>query len=76
MKSFLLLIGLISTCQLQLLGQVFGDTEEQFDSIYAKRILMEEIDDVYIPMDIEDAFLELNRLSSPGDIEKFKNASE
>ena len=57
-------------------AQVFGDTEQEFDSLYAVRIQMEEIDGVYIPIDLDDAFVELNRLSSTSDREKFKSATE
>lgn len=57
-------------------AQVFPQNEAQFDSIYAQRILLEEIDGVYIPRNLDDAFVELQRLSSPADIEKFKSATE
>ncbi len=57
-------------------AQEFAETEAEMDSIYAVRILMEEIDGVYIPVDLEDAFVELERLSSSADIEKYKGASE
>lgn len=50
--------------------------EEQFDSAYAKRIGMEEINGVYIPENLGDAFAELQRLTSPADIEKFKGLEE
>lgn len=57
-------------------AQEFPQNEAQFDSIYAQRILLEEIDGVYIPRNLEDAFVELQRLSSPADLEKFKSATE
>ena len=57
-------------------AQVFADSEERFDSLYAVRIQMEEIDGVYIPYDLEDAIAELKRLSPPEDLEKFKEAPE
>ena len=50
--------------------------EAVFDSAYAERIQMEEIDGVYIPANIGDAFDELERLSSPADLEKYKMADE
>lgn len=56
-------------------GQL-ADSEEQFDSLYALRISLAEINGVYIPVDLEDSFRELQRLSSAEDIEKFKSAPE
>jgi len=73
-RAFLLLVfGVIA---FESVSQEFGETEAELDSIYEARILMEEIDGVYIPVDLEDAFLELERLSSAADIEKFKSATE
>ena len=57
-------------------AQVYPDAEREFDSLYAIRIELEEIDGVYIPEDIEDAFSELTRLSSGADLEKFRSAPE
>jgi len=69
----MLIAGLFSS---QGIAQEFGDTEAEMDSIYEVRILLEEIDGVYIPIDLDDAFVELDRLSSKQDIENFKNATE
>lgn len=69
----MLIVGLIS---FEGIAQGFGDTEAEMDSIYEKRILLEEIDGVYIPSDLYDAFAELERLSSAADIENFKKATE
>jgi Domain of unknown function (DUF6794) len=57
-------------------AQGFGETETELDSIYEQRILMEEIEGVYIPVDLEDAFVELERLSSAADIDKYRKATE
>ena len=75
---FLRSLILLTTCLLPLVAvtQEFAQTEAEMDSVYEMRILMEEIDGVYIPTDYEDAFAELERLSSAADIEKYKNASE
>ena len=54
----------------------FAQTPEEFEANYAKRIKLEEINGVYIPFDLEDAFAELNRLSDPQGIAKFKSAHE
>lgn len=69
----MLVVGLLS---FNGVAQEFGGTEAEMDSIYEKRVLLEEIDGVYIPIDLDDAFVELERLSSPADIEKFKSATE
>ena len=50
--------------------------EVQFDSAYAVRITMEEIDGVYIPENLGDAFAEIKRLTSPADMEKFRQLPE
>jgi hypothetical protein len=75
---FLRSLILLTTCLLPLVAatQEFAQTEAEMDSVYEERILMEEIDGVYIPTDYNDAFAELERLSSAADIEKYKSASE
>jgi hypothetical protein len=50
--------------------------EQVYDSVYARRIMMTELDGVYIPKDLFDAFAELERLSTAADIQKFKTAPE
>ena len=50
--------------------------EAQFDSAYAVRIQLEEINGIYIPENLGDAFAELTRLTSPKDLEKFRNMPE
>jgi hypothetical protein len=50
--------------------------EKSYNEQYEKNIKMIRINGVYIPKDIEDAFVELNRLAEPQAIAKFKNASE
>ena len=72
--TFLLSLALF-IC-LPVFGQQFPQNESEFDSIYAQRIKKEEINDVYIPADLEDAFAELKRLSSATDLEKFRQAPE
>jgi hypothetical protein len=59
-----------------LYGQSAAQSESAFDSAYAVRITKEEINGVYIPVDVADAFDELKRLSSPVDLEKFRKAPE
>jgi hypothetical protein len=59
-----------------LAAQQYSRNESEFDSLYAVRILQEEIDGVYIPLDLSDAFAELQRLSSPSDLQKFRQTTE
>lgn len=54
----------------------YGQTPEEFEANYAKRIKMEMINGVYIPFDLEDAFSELNRLSVPAGLAEFKASPE
>ena len=58
------------------LGQEVPQNEAGFDSLYTRRIQLEEIDGVYIPRDLNDAFAELKRLSSPASLQKFQSATE
>lgn len=57
-------------------GFVSAQTEAEFEANYAKRIRMETINDVYIPVDLEDAYAELERLADADGLTKFKNAPE
>jgi hypothetical protein len=71
---FVLFVVLVATVATS--AQVFPQNEAEFDSIYARRIMMTEIHGVYIPANLNDALLELKRLSSPADLEKFKKVNE
>jgi hypothetical protein len=48
----------------------------EMDSIYNSNIKKTKLYGVYIPKDLDDAFLELNRLSPPEAIEKLKTTDE
>jgi len=50
--------------------------ETDFDKEYQRRIQKECLYRVYIPKDLADAFVNLNRLTDKESIAKFKNASE
>lgn len=80
MHKFMKTISLVLIITLSASGVVLGQSnpkaEREFDSLYAIRIELEEIDGVYIPEDLDDAFAELSRLSSAADLEKFKSAPE
>jgi hypothetical protein len=53
-----------------------AQTEAEYEAEYARRIQLEMINDVYIPRDLDEAFVELGRLADPTGIEKFKAAPE
>ncbi len=59
-----------------LAAPLLAQTEAEYKAEYAKRITMEMINGVYIPMDLEDAFSELDRLSDPKGVAEFKAAPE
>ena len=66
--GLLIFIGICSIASTQ--------TPAEYEANYAARIKMEEINGVYIPADLNDAFAELDRLSDPKGLAKFKNAPE
>jgi hypothetical protein len=53
-----------------------AQTIEEYEANYATRIKQEMINGVYIPIDLEDAFTELERLSEPKGLIEFKTAPE
>ncbi len=76
MKAISLVLIIVLTSPCFVFGQTNPRAEREFDSLYAIRIELEEIDGVYIPENLDDAFAELSRLSSSADLEKFKSAPE
>ncbi len=52
------------------------NTEEEYLRKYNRRIQLERINDVYIPVDLQDAMTELDRLTDKGTVEKLANAPE
>ena len=56
--------------------QSFGQTAEEFEANYAKRIKEEILNGVYIPVDLEDAYAELTRLADPSGLVAFKSSPE
>lgn len=75
-KYFLLLLIFFVICN----GMNAQDEKQRLikeaDSIYQANIKKTRIYGVYIPKDIEEAFLELDRLSPPESLAKIKMASE
>jgi hypothetical protein len=57
-------------------GVSYAQTPEEYEANYALRIKQEMINGVYIPVDLEDAFSELNRLSSTEGLATFKSSPE
>ena len=53
-----------------------AQTPAEYEANYAKRITQEVINGVYIPIDLEDAYAELNRLSDPSGLGAFKSSPE
>lgn len=70
-KSWVLGWGMVCLC-----FTVSAQTASEYQANYAKRIKMESINGVYIPMDLEDAFSELSRLADPAGLALFKAAPE
>ncbi len=72
-------IGLTLYLLAILLTATFGqpaNNAAQFDEQYKRRIQKEYLDNVYIPKDLTDAFIQLNRLIDHASKEKFKQAPE
>jgi hypothetical protein len=53
-----------------------AQTPAEYQANYEKRIKMEMISGVYIPVDLNDAFSELDRLADPVGLSKFKMAPD
>jgi len=50
--------------------------EKEYEQLYERNIRKSRINGVYIPADLNEAFAELDALSPPESVEKFKNAPE
>lgn len=77
-KIGFLLPSLLLGCALPLFSQVEkpAETEEEYEAVYQKRIQQEEIDGVYIPRDLVDAFTQLNQLIDEESKRKFRSVDE
>jgi len=53
-----------------------AETKAEFDSLYQKRITQEYLYEVYIPRDLTDAFIQLNRLIDEPSKQKFRTLEE
>lgn len=77
--SFVIVLVLSFDFQLHAQGEkpaVTESFEEAFEKEYQRRIKKEYLYRVYIPKDLADAFIQLNRLSDRESINKFKGAPE
>lgn len=57
-------------------AQEFPATEEKLEEEYQKRIQQEYLNGVYIPKDLTDCFVQINRLTDDASKSKFKNMPE
>lgn len=84
MNPFVVYLSVMNSSKILLLVTLFfgstlclcAQTPEEFQENYNKRIKLEMINGVYIPVDLEDAFSELNRLSDPAGLKAFKASPE
>ncbi len=72
----MLFAGLVFLVSFHCISQEIITDKKAFDKQYQERIKQEVLDGVYIPVDLWDAMNELERLTDPDMIEKFKNAPE
>ena len=49
---------------------------KDYEKAYQRRITQEYLDGTYIPKNLTDVFVQLNKLAEAGDLQKFKTASE
>lgn len=71
-----LLLLLITVVAVQVNAQKPPETEDEFEKAYNKRVQKERLNGVYIPKDLPDAFVQLNRLIESESKEKFKQLPE
>ncbi len=64
------------SCAVTVLAQDPPVTEDEFEKAYQKRIKKEYLNGVYIPKDLADCFIQLNRLTDDESKAKFKNMTE
>ncbi len=74
-KGFLFLIMLLQTVT-GIAQQKPPETDDEFEQAYQRRIQQEYLYNVYIPSDLADAFIQLNKLIDQPSKDKFKNHPE
>ena len=76
MPDKILMMILLINCALISFAQNPPNTEDEFEIAYQKRIQKEYLNGVYIPKDLADCFIQLNRLTDDESKKKFKTMSE
>ncbi len=76
-SKYIVIIGLFFVSNFSSYGQVIPPSnEDEYEKEYQKRIKKDYIFGVYIPKDLADAFIQLNKLIDDESKAKFKNAPE
>ncbi|MCB0553608.1 MAG: GTP cyclohydrolase [Phaeodactylibacter sp.] len=75
-KMWFALLALVFLITGQSWGQKPPETEKEFDEGYQNRIGLEYIDGVYIPKDLSDALVQLNKLVDRDSKASFKSVPE
>lgn len=76
-NRFILLLALVTLCTCStMFGQTPPSTEDEYEKAYQKRINQEYIFGVYIPADLTEAFIQLNKLIEDKTQNLFKNLGE
>ena len=76
MPEKIIMTFLLLNCALMMIAQNPPATEDEFEKAYQKRIQKEYLNGVYIPKDLADSFIQLNRLTDDESKKKFKEMSE
>jgi len=76
MRQLLFLFLLVPLLSTDLFAQKPPETVDEFEKAHQRRIRREMIRGVYIPRDIGDTFVELNRLTDKESRKKFKTMPE
>lgn len=76
MQHLLFIFFILSFLPLDVMAQKPPETQAEYEKAYKRRIRQEMIRGVYIPKDIGEAFVELNRLTDKESRAKFKTIPE
>jgi len=76
MPDKIILSFLVLNYAVSVMAQDPPATEDEFEKAYQKRITREYVNGVYIPKDLADCFIQLNKLTDDESKIKFKKMSE
>ena len=76
MPDKIILSFLVLNYAVSVMAQNPPATEDEFEKAYQKRITKEYVNGVYIPKDLADCFIQLNKLTDDESKAKFKKMSE